>query len=364
MMTSKRMFLLIAGIGLSVAAFSQTSLRMAPVPSDPLEVVTSQPQTADLAASRNTALLLLAQARDSYDLRLEGRGYDLSTTFIVDSGGQTEYDGSWKMEDVFDPKQGLRWTATASSGYTVTRIVSSKASYGEGTANTIPLRLHEARAALFSPLPLAENLKRESIRTAPATFNGAALTCILISQHGSAVPTSGRSWDETEECIDPQSGLLRVSSQAPGRYYAYEYSNGLRLGHRMLPRKVTVTEGGKTVSTISVDSVKELPSADPKLFAPTPEMKANGAMVALGGAQKITRVAGPGPFTAEMIPRSVCVFGVITPSGQLVEAHSLQPFDPNSVAAVEDAKRINFAPQSAVGAKPQQHFVFVIERFY
>jgi len=59
----------------------------------------------------------------------------------------------------------------------------------------------------------------------------------------------------------------------------------------------------------------------------------------------------------------VCVFGLATASGQLVEAHSLQPADPNSAAALEDAKQINFSHSTAAGARPQQHFVFIVEKF-
>jgi hypothetical protein len=57
------------------------------------------------------------------------------------------------------------------------------------------------------------------------------------------------------------------------------------------------------------------------------------------------------------------VFGLVTASGQLVEAHSLQPSDPNSQAAVEAAKQINFAGPAQLGTRPQQHFVFIIEKF-
>jgi hypothetical protein len=52
----------------------------------------------------------------------------------------------------------------------------------------------------------------------------------------------------------------------------------------------------------------------------------------------------------------------VTPAGELVEAHSLQPADPISAAAVEDAKQINFAASEPTGP-PHQHFVFVIEKF-
>lgn len=80
-------------------------------------------------------------------------------------------------------------------------------------------------------------------------------------------------------------------------------------------------------------------------------------------ATKVTRVQGQGPFTSTMTLRAVCVFGMVTPTGHLVEAHSLQPSDPNSQAAVEDAMKIDFSPQTPAGAPRRQHFAFVIEKF-
>jgi hypothetical protein len=59
----------------------------------------------------------------------------------------------------------------------------------------------------------------------------------------------------------------------------------------------------------------------------------------------------------------VVIFGLVTPAGRLAEAHSLQPADPNSDAALHDAESIDFSPSIRVGAPPQQHFVFVIEKF-
>ena len=344
--------------GLVVAAFGQTTA----VPDDRLELATGNLRKADTPESRRTALNLLARARTSYTLRGAARAYDLKVSFTVDSGRQTDYDGAWTMEDRFDPSQGLHWTAEAAAGFRFTGISSKESSYGQGTAATIPLRLQEARAALFSPLPDAANLKNASIRTSAASFNGTALTCILISGSGNAAAPAGRSWEETEACIDPKSGLLRVYSQVPGRYYAYEYSDGLRVAGHAMPEKVTVSEGGKAVSTISVDSLTELPALSKDLFVPAAEMKAAGEPVAMGPAQKISRFAGSGPFTAGTAIRPVCVFGLVTPAGQLVELHSLQPGDPNSAAALADVAKMSFPPEPS-GARPQQHFIFIIEKF-
>jgi len=353
--------------GLSLPILGGRPPKPAPIPRDPLEMVSGQIQSARTPASRAPILELLGRARDNYSLRTADQGYDLKISFTVDSGGETQYDGAWQMEDRFDRQQGLRWTATADGGYTITEISSHGDLYAEGTPGGIPLRLHEARAALFGPLPSAAELMRDSIRTSEATFLGTPVTCVLLSRSGDAAAAlPGRRWEETEECIDPQSGLLMVHSQVPGRYYAYDYSNAPQFAGHVFPRKVIVTEAGKPVSQISVDSLNELRDADPNWFAPTPAMQERGRAIAMGEAQKISAFAGRPPFNSGAKPHSVCVFGLVTASGELVEAHSLQPSDPYSQAAVDAAKHINFSrppKPGQIGEPPRQHFVFVIERF-
>jgi len=131
----------------------------------------------------------------------------------------------------------------------------------------------------------------------------------------------------------------------------------------MLPRTLTITEGGRVVSNITVEKLEPIAGADPSLFVPTDEMKARGPAIAMTSATKISRVYGQAPLTSAMTVRPVCVFGMVTATGQLVEAHSLQPSDPNSQAAVEDAKRIAFSQSRAAGAAREQHLVFVIVKF-
>ncbi len=375
-MVSKGILWLLVARGPSFAILGQTASwdvsqnvpqnlpMIAPIPSDPFEIVTGPIQAVDTPAGRETIVDLLARARKSFALRSPSHGFDLKVTFRVNSGGETEYDGAWQMEDIFDPEQGLRWTAKAASGYTTTQIYSTEMFYGEGTASTFPLRLHEARAALFGPVAPPGAVDRDLMRTSTATFHGAQVTCVLLSAPGNAATdTHGRRWEETEDCIDPQSGLLQVHSQAPGRYYAYDYSNASQLDGHTLPRKVIVTEAGRTVTEISVDSLREIPSADPSLFIPTEAMRARGPVVAMTDSQKISRFVGQSSFSSGATAKPVCVFGLVTASGKLVEAHSLQPSDPNSRAAVQAAKRINFAHPTRLGTRPEQHFVFVIEKF-
>ncbi len=360
----RRTLWLVAGSCLSLAAFGETASEIAPVPPDPLELVTGPVLTAASPASRKAALDLVAGARKHYALRNAGQGYDLKVAFIANSLGQTNYDGAWEMEDQFAPGQGLRWTAKAATGYNITSIAVKGGTYAEGTASTVPLRLHEARGILLDPLPSPAYASRESIRTSVATFNGATVTCVLLSRAGNiANAVTGRGWEESEECIDPQTGLLQVHSEAPGRYAVYNYANAPRLGGHILPRSVTVTEAGRMVSKISVESLQAVSTFDASLFVPTATMTAKGRATTITSASKIWRIQGQGPFTANMAVRPVCVFGLVNSTGQLVEAHSLQPSDPNSEAAVEDAKQIDFSPSIPAGAPPRQHFVFVIEKF-
>src|SRR6202035_4060880 len=128
-------------------------------------------------ASRDAVVQLLDRAKNNYNLRSAGQGYDLKVSFTVNSGGETAFDGAWEFEDVFDPKQGQRWSAKSASGYAAMEINSNQKFYGEGPPGAIPLRLHEARAALLGPMG---NLTR-SIRTSSASFHGVQVTCVLLS---------------------------------------------------------------------------------------------------------------------------------------------------------------------------------------
>jgi hypothetical protein len=341
--------------------------KLAPIPRDPLELVTGRADLAGAPESRTAALELVSRARKNFALRTGLQGYDLKVHFTVDSGGVTEYDGAWQMEDIFDPKQGLHWTAKSDSGYTITEISLNGKHFAEGTPGNFPLRLQEARGALLDAIPSSAYIRRRAIRTSTAVFDGAQVVCVLYSspETDPSLPL-GRRWDETEECIDSQSGLLKVQSQTPGRYFSYDYTNAPTLAGHILPRAVTVTEGGKVVSKIFVDTLEELPSADPSLFVPTPEMKERGQPDVMAGAQKIWRVAGPPSLSPGGAMQPVCVFGLVTPSGDLVEAHTLQPSDPHSAAAVEAATHMSFpAPPMLGRVRPpaQQHLEFVFVSF-
>lgn len=358
-MSLKRTLFLVVAAGLALAASAQD---IPPVPKDPLEVVTGPVEVADTPESRQDALELLDRARENYAIRNSGRSYQLKVSFTVNSGGETLYDGAWQMEETFVPHVGLRWTAQAAAGYKTTQISAKRESHAEGTSTTVPLRLHEARAALFGPIATRDYSDRSLIRTSSAVFHGVSVMCVLLSASGSpATPTPGRRWEESEECINPQSGLLQVHSLAPGSYLEFDYTDGPILGGHKFPKKVTETEGGKTVMVLQVDSLTEADRVDPQLFEPTAAMTSGPPGVALGEARKISFVADRS--TASNGAGAVCVLGVIAPSGELLEAHSLQSGDPRSGDAVAMAKRLKLGATAAPGSRPVQRFAFIIVKF-
>jgi hypothetical protein len=226
--------------------------------------------------------------------------------------------------------------------------------FGEGTG-TLPLRLEEARAILFGAVTSTPD--RFQFRSATATYNGSPVTCFLI-EGNLTVGTggAGRRWDETEDCVDPQSGILQVHSAVPGCYYAYEYSDD----HPKVPQKVTVWEGGKAVMILHVDSLVETSTADPKLFEPTKEMTwATTTQESI----KQAYFAAKGTVPVDAIIHPVWVMGIATASGQLAEIHSLQPSDPNSQAAVEYAKTLPIQTPVTAQGGAEQHFEFVLVKF-
>ena len=329
-----------------------------------MELAAGTIRSATTSASREAVLALLTRARNSYALRSANQAYDLKVSFTVDSAGQTNYDGQWQMEDLYVPGKGHRWTATTSAGYTITGISANGKLYSEGTASAIPLRLQDARGVLFDPLPSPAYASRGAIRTSTATFHGSSVTCLFLSRSDSSTASApGRGWEENEECIDPQSGLLQMHSEAPGRYAVYDYSSAPQFAAHMLPRSVTVYEGGRVVMKVSVDSLQPVTSPDAAQVTPSESMKTGGAATSMTAATKVTRIHAQGPLTQAMTLRPIYVFGMVTSTGQLVEAHSLQPSDPNSDAAIADARGIDFTPSIPAGASPRQHFVFVLEKF-
>ena len=243
------------------------------------------------------ALQLLARARDDFALRSTRQAYELKVRFTVDSGGETNYDGAWEMEDLFG--RGRDTVGRPPPRQDIPSPRSQPPVRSMRTAPPTPFpsdcwKRVEFYSIRCNPRPLPD---RGNIRTSTAAFHGTTVTCLLLSRSRNiATLAPGRDWEEAEECIDPQSGLLQVHSEVPGRYAVYDYSNAPQHGGLMLPRSVMITEGGRIVSKISVESLRGITAADPDLFVPTDAMKARGSVVEMTSATKISRVQGEDPF--------------------------------------------------------------------
>jgi hypothetical protein len=83
----------------------------------------------------------------------------------------------------------------------------------------------------------------------------------------------------------------------------------------------------------------------------------------MAGAVKIPVPHKGRAVTPGSMIQPVVVFGLLISSGRVVEAHSLQPSDPRSEAALRFAEALHLPDWATPEGTPQQHEVFVIARF-
>jgi hypothetical protein len=330
-------------------------------PADPYELVTGTTHVVEEAGERASTLSLLEVARNHYAVQRVGRPYDLKIAFHVASGSAMSFDGDWQMEDKFQPGVGLRWSA-ATKDYSIVQISSQRGGlFQSGSTGPIPLGLQESRAHLLGPMMSPEAMQRAPMRTANGVLNGRKLTCVLLANSRTAAPpTQGRRWDDMEECIDPEHGLLRVHSPAAGIYVIYDYSNPLTFAACILPDKLTVMEGGKAVIEERLLSLTEPEGMDPSLFIPSEEMRARGPGTRLVSLQRMSVNANL-ESAPSFATQSVVVFGLVTATGKIRDAHVLQQCDSAVAdAAVEQIRKLKIAPSSD---EPRQRHLFVRVNF-
>src|SRR5579875_285590 len=180
------------------------------VPADPLELVTGDAEAVQNPEQRATVVKLLSNAITLSNVR--AYPYDRKTIF--NTFGSSSSDGAWQLEDTSPGSNLYRWTAQGPS-YSAVNLYVDQMLYSTETSGAIPLRLAQARTAIFFIRPVVG--PRATLRTAAATFSGSAATCILLSHMGAARgATGGRRWNEAEYCIDNASGALITYSAVPG----------------------------------------------------------------------------------------------------------------------------------------------------
>jgi hypothetical protein len=338
------------------AALSE-SLAQPPVPADPLELITGDAQPVQDAEQRAAATHLLTRARALSNVR--AYPYDLKTTFV--SSGVSE--GSWSLEDTSPAHEVYRWTAQGPS-YSAINLHSNQMLYSNQPAGTMPLRLAQARTAIFFVYPAVGPF---SLRTAAGSLNGAAVSCVLVSTMARNKPAAGgRRWEESEYCIDPQSGLLMSYSPVPGMYVAYDYTNAFHFHDKIVPGKFTITQAGQIVVEARTESVTDPGKLDPALFEPA-GLEKMGAGALMSPPWRVRTRIGSGGGNSNGTLQVVVLDGMVTREGQLGEVQVLASSNAvlNQSAQAEVAAWKNWQSQDDAqpGATPQSHEVFFTVEF-
>jgi hypothetical protein len=329
------------------------------VPENRLELASSGVRIVEAPEERDALLNLMEKARSYYAFQESRLAYHVKTSFTVTSGGRTEYDGDWQLDEIYSPRLGVRLTART-AGSVFEQLKKSTSHYQDTPSGNFPLRLHEARGHLLGPLESIRNMRHDLIRMVSGNLNGAPVTCLLLSdgRRSSDAGAPGRLWQEREECLDPETGHLLLHSPAPGLYVLYDFSQPFKLESKELPGKMTVVENETTVIEERVESLEALPAVDPSEFTPTPQMRSQRPASTMAGLEKIS-LSATRPSSGTI--QTVVVFGLLTPDGKVAEAHPLQSSDPALVdAALRRVNQIRFQPTVAPGADREQHELFVL----
>src|SRR5580658_402749 len=252
---------------LSVVAFAAgldfDTIPRPPLPPDPLELVTSDAQPVQDAQQRIAAIGLLDRAHDLSNVRAQP--YDLKTSFTA-SGGLAS-DGTWSLEDISPRGGGYRWTAQGPYYSAINLYPESSANglYGNQPSGILPLRLTQVRSAIFFVYPRVG--PQASVRTATGLLNGAQQNCVLIViGAGKRSFTGGRNWEESEYCVDAQTGLLSQYSPAPGLFVRYDYSSGIRFHDKFIPTAFSISENGQVVAAARTIGVSDPPARSEAMF--------------------------------------------------------------------------------------------------
>jgi hypothetical protein len=335
------------------------------VPADVLELVTRDAQPVQDAQQRIAAISLLNKARDLSNVRAQP--YDLRTSFST-SGGPGP-DGNWMLEDTARGR-AYRWTADGPNYSAINLYPDSTANglYGNQPAGLLPLRLMQVRAAIFFKYPMIG--PQASVRTATGSLNGAEQRCLLIvSGAGNRSFAGGRNWEESEYCVDAQSGLLTTYSPVPGLYVQYDYSSAIRFHNKFIPASFIISEGGRTVAQARTIRVTDPPASTDAMFSP-------GGLVPLGAGRAMNPgfnipivMPAPGrPFpdsSDNALIQVVTLHGNFSGEGRLSEVEVLASTDPALNQAALD--RANTMTQSRAhgqpGATPQSSEVILTFEF-
>jgi Gram-negative bacterial TonB protein C-terminal len=319
MLTSRALLVSFLAAVVSTAGFAQATpapqnplLGVPPPPSDVLELATVAHEVPNTLAGRNAVLDLIQHARQNADIRTAGAPpFTMRVSFSA--SGDVLYTGSGETEDTWVSWESSRWSARLGD-FSFTRIWDKGVPYDDKPISLIPLRLQMLRDAMFWPVHASPDAH---LRTATANWKGKQVTCVLAAGDGiQAQETIGRRWVEREYCIEPKTGQLQILSEAPGIYVVYDYTGAVDFHGHIVPRQITIFEGGKNVLVAHVDSIADLGTAPSGLLTPSAEMVRQGPVLSM--AMRFPQVVPVAPGAAAMQP--VIVHALLAEDGKVLDA--------------------------------------------
>jgi len=316
--------------------FAQTN----PPPFDPHEMVTREPHTLSKPAERFAALDLLDRARQNYNLQAISTPYALRVSFETNGAAQMEGEGT--MEELSDGGPRWRWMAKLQDSLVI-RIGVNGRVYGTNPSELVPLRVQMIRSALH--WPIMRNAGASAIRAADVERDGKVMSCLLLSASIPPNPAP-RSWVENEYCIDPDTGILQMWSEAPGIFAVYDYDGAAEFHGHMLPRQISIFEEGHIVVQARVESLEDSPGIDANLFQPAPEMVGAVGSFTLASPNRFPMRVDPSDAPTSTFFQPVIVHAIVdAQDGRVLDAEVLQNSDRDlSRAAMDLVRSTSFSP--------------------
>jgi len=338
-------------------ALCQAASQSQSVPSSPYELANGPVQVVETPQSRRMALELFQRAQQNFMMRAAGSApFTLQVSFVASgssASGAGEVEEKW-----ISPRN---WRISSRLGeYSQVQILSNGRLFDETQSGPMPMRLRMVRDALLGPLGFRERVSL--IRTIETSWNGAPVTCLLVSPPGSdPTSTPGRRWQETEYCIDPKTSLLQIHSIAPSMFVVYDYHDGLQFHGRSLPRQITVAQGDTSVLQIHLDSIEDGPAGGNPII-PTQQMTAQTTR-AFMGPTRFPQFAGTTPAGYTGSDSHIIVHAILDEKGKAVDAEALQESDPILAQAALELVRNSTYAHPPEGARDRDLEVYILVSF-
>jgi hypothetical protein len=227
-------------------------------------------------------------------------------------------------------------------------------------------QIREAIFFVFSPVGV-----RQSMRIATSNLNGAEVHCVLVAPGllattglAQASLPAGRSYEESEYCVDTRTGLLATYSPVPGLYVHYDYASAIHFHDVTIPSGFTVSENGRIVIEAKTENVSDPTSPSDKMFEPV-GLNTIGAGAVMGPPIRVWNggTADSVDLSAQQV---VVVHGRVSSDGKLQEAEILSSSDEQlndeAITRASKARGLQLN-QDQPGATSQSREIILVEIF-